>query len=255
MAQLPTDAVVVLTGGNEGIGRAMAATLLADGRRVAVLDVADDGLADLREAYPDRLRYHECDVTVDDDVTAAVGAVIDEWDRIDVLVNNAAVFSFGPFAELTLDDARREFDTNVFGYMRTIRAVLPRMRAQGGGRIHNVSSGAGIVGHPGLSGYAATKGAIEAFTRSIRQELAPEGIAVTLMHPSLANTRSAAAVGYPAAATNDPADVGRGLARRIGSTDRTIYADWGARIGIPLVRLVPAIARWGSKRFVPSPEE
>ncbi|WP_277555253.1 SDR family NAD(P)-dependent oxidoreductase [Halobaculum limi] len=247
--------VVVVTGANEGIGHHILRTLLEDGYRVACLDVDGSNVEPLAEDCPDRVAVYECDVTVDADVTRAVDAVIDEWGHIDVLVNNAAVFEFGPFEETSLEQIRREFEVNYFGYVRLIRAVLPHMTARGGGIVHNVSSGAGVTGHPSLSGYASTKGAVEALARSLRLELAPKNVAVTLMHPSLAATRSASRIGYPAAAMNDPADVGRGLAKQIRSTDRVIYADWGARVGIPLVRLVPAINRWATRRFVPSADD
>lgn len=244
--------VVVVTGANEGIGYHILRTLLEDGYRVACLDVDGSNVEPLTEEFPDQVAVYECDVTVDDDVTRAVDAVIDEWGHIDILVNNAAVFALGPFEETSIEDTRREFEVNYFGYVRLIRAVLPHMTARGGGIVHNVSSGAGITGHPSLSGYASTKGAVEALSRSLRLELAPKNVAVTLMHPSLAKTDSASQIGYPAAGMNDPAAVGRGLARQIRSTDRVIYADWGARVGIPLVRLLPIIGRWGMKQFVPN---
>ena len=175
--------------------------------------------------------------------------MLDEWGRIDILVNNAAVFNFGPFEDQTLDDTRREFEVNYFGCVRTIRAVLPHMKAREG-IIHNVSSGAGLVGHPGLSGYASTKGAIEALTRSLRLELRYENVSCTVMHPALSNTRSAAELGYPESALSDPADVGRKLAEKIESTDPVIAADWKTKIGLYLARRFPYIVRKGTERFV-----
>jgi NAD(P)-dependent dehydrogenase (short-subunit alcohol dehydrogenase family) len=200
------------------------------------------------------VQYVECDVTENDDVERAVAGVIEEWGRIDVLVNNAAVFNFAPFEEQTVDDARGEFEVNYFGSLRLIHAVLPHMRERGEGIIHNVSSGAGLVGHPSLSGYAATKGAVEALVRTLRLELRHEDVACTVMHPPLANTESTAKLGYPASLLRDPEDVGRKLAGKIESTDRAVVADWQTAVGLFLSRHVPYLVKKGTERFVPAPE-
>ena len=246
--------VVVVTGANEGIGYHMLTALLEDGYRVAGLDINGGQLRSLQEAHPGRVRYVECDVTADDDVRTAIDKVLDQWGQIDVLVNNAAVFNFAPFEDQTLADTKREFEVNYFGYVRTIRAVLPHMRARGTGIIHNVSSGAGLVGHPGLSGYASTKGAIEALVRSLRLELQHENVACTVMHPPLSNTRSAARIGYPESLLSDPADTGRKLAGKIESTEPFIAADWKTKIGLYLSRRIPYLVRKGTARFVESNE-
>ena len=254
MSAVEGPRTVVVTGANEGIGYHMLAALLEDGYRVAGLDVDGGNLRSLEDDSPDRVRYYECDVTSTEDVERAIDAVVDRWGRIDVLVNNAATFNFAPFEEQTLADTRREFEVNYFGYVRTIRAVLPHMRARGGGIVHNVSSGAGVVGHPGLSGYASTKGAIEALVRTLRLELRYEDVACTLMHPPLSNTRSAAELGYPASALSDPASVGRKLANEIESTDAVITADWKTKAGLYLARRFPSLVKKGTERFVEPPE-
>ncbi|MFC6725005.1 SDR family NAD(P)-dependent oxidoreductase [Halobium palmae] len=246
--------VIVVTGSNEGIGYHLSKALLEAGYRVAGLDVNGEGFASLVDAYPDTARFHRCDVTADADVTGAIDAVVDEWGRIDVLVNNAAVFTFAPFEDRSPEDTRREFEVNYFGYARTIRAVLPQMRAQGGGIIHNVSSGVASTGHPGLSGYASTKGAIEALVRSLRLELRYENVAVTLMYPPATNTRSAARLDYPSYAVQEPEAVGRKLAAKIESTRPVIVADWSTKLGMAAVRRVPYLVRRGTERFVEDPE-
>ncbi|MFC6993311.1 SDR family NAD(P)-dependent oxidoreductase [Haladaptatus sp. GCM10025707] len=242
--------VVVITGANEGIGFHLAAALLEAGYRVACLDVEGAQFQSLVESHPSHARFEECDVTVDDDVTHAVERIIDEWGGIDILVNNAAVFNFAPFDEQTLADTRREFEVNYFGYLRTIHAVLPHMQARNSGIIHNVSSGAGLVGHPSLTGYAATKGAIEAFVRSLRLELQRTNVSCTVMHPPLANTRSGATLGYPESFLSDPAYVGRKLAAKIESTDPVITADWKTKLGLTLSKRFPTMVRRGTARFV-----
>jgi NAD(P)-dependent dehydrogenase (short-subunit alcohol dehydrogenase family) len=242
---------VVVTGANEGIGYHMLTALLETGYRVAALDVDGGHVRPLRERYPDRMRFHECDVTEDDDVEAAIDGIVAEWGRIDILVNNAAIFRFGFFEDRTIADTREEFEVNYFGYLRTIRAVLPHMRARNEGIIHNVSSGVGLVGNPGLSGYASTKGAVEALTRSLRLELRRENVSCTVMHPRLANTRSAATV-FPASTPGmrDPAYVGRKLAAKIESTRPVVYADWATRIGLFLARLFPVVVERGTEHFL-----
>lgn len=247
--------VVVVTGANEGIGYHVLRTLLEDDYRVAGLDVNGDQLRLLEEAHPGRVRFFECDVTRDDDVEAAIDGVLDEWGRIDVLVNNAAIFDLEMFADRPSEATRREFEVNFFGYLRTIRAVLPHMRDRGEGIIHNVSSGVALTGHPGLSGYAATKGAIEAFTKSLRLELQHENVAVTLMHPPATNTRSAAELDYPAFATSEPAEVGRKLAGKIESRNPVVYADWQTRVGLFVVRRFPWLVEKGTERFVEATDE
>lgn len=255
MVRSQEDRVVVVTGANAGIGYHLLTALLEDGYRVAGLDVDGERLRPLQEARPDRVRFYECDVTSDDDVRTATEGIIDRWGRIHVLVNNASIFEFAPFEDQTLADTRREFEVNYFGDVRTIRAVLPHMKAHGGGIVHNVSSGVGLVGHPGLSGYASTKGAIEALTRSLRLELRHENVRCTVMHPPLTNTRSAAELGYPEFLLSDPADVGRKLADRIESTGPVVTADWGTKLGLALARRSPYLVRKGTERFVEAPEK
>lgn len=242
--------VVVVTGANEGIGHHILISLLDDGYRVAGLDIAGEQLRTLQKEYPERVRFYECDVAIDDHVETAIQAIFDDWGRIDVLVNNAAVLDFGFFEDQTVEETKRTFEVNFFGYLRTTRAVLPHMRERGSGIIHNVSSGVGRVGNPGLTGYAATKGAIEAFTRSLQLELQHENVSCTIMHPRLARTRSAATLGYPDSQQKDPAYVGRKLANQIQSTDPVIYTDWVTEIGLWLAERVPFIVRAGSKRFL-----
>lgn len=250
MATSSAGRVVVLSGANEGIGYHMMTALLEDGYRVAAVDVNGDNVRDVRDRSPDRVRYYECDVADTDDVDATVADVIDRWGTIDILVNNAAVANLAPFHEQTPADTRREFDVNFFGYLRLIRAILPHMRARGDGLIHNVGSATGAVGHPGLTGYAATKGAIEAMTRSLRLELRGTGVSCTLMVPPTTDTRMSAELGYPEWMTATADDVGRQLAKRIESTGPVITPDWQTSLGLYLVRRVPLLWTKLTERFV-----
>ena len=230
---MPTtnDQVVVLTGANSGIGLALARALHAEGRRVACLDLAGDQL--------EGLRFLPCDVTVRAEVEAAIETVVRDWGRIDVLVNNACLAVFAPFDERDLEATRREFEVNFFGYVNLIAAVIPHMKAQGSGVIHNVGSTVGSTGFAGIYGYASTKGAIEALTRTLAIELAPHGIVVNLVHPPLTRTPSAAPLGVPAQFMADPEAVGRRLARKIGSRRPVLTPGPAEAIGVWLARLVP----------------
>ena len=229
----------------------MLAALAEGGYLVAGLDIEGERIRTLRGAHPERVRSVECDVSADGDVEAAVEAVLDEWGRIDVLVNNAAVLNFGFFDEQTLEETKRTFEVNYFGYVRAVRAVLPHMRARGEGIVHNVSSGVGRVGSPGLTGYASTKAAVEAFTRSLRLELRREDVSCTIMHPRLASARSALEV-FPASAPGmrDPAYVGRTLAGEIESTRPVIATDWTTRVGPALSEAFPSLVERSTERFL-----
>jgi len=216
--------VVLITGADNGIGLAMARTLLADGYRVAALDLSTENLETLRTAYPNQLSAQVYDVSDENQVPAAVEAVIQKWGQVDIVVNNAALAIFKRFDERTLEETRREFEVNYFGYVNVIAAVLPHMKARGG-IIHNMSSGVGITGFARLPGYTSTKGAIESLTRTLAIEFEPYKIHVNVMHPPLTNTKSASPLGVPTQALADPTIVGRNLAKKIESTKPVIASD------------------------------
>lgn len=161
------DRVVVITGADNGIGLAMTQALLDMGDRVGALDLSTDNL-DAMTSNGQRLRAYVCDVTDRKRTQNVVADVVGAWEGVDVLVNNACIAIFKPFVDRTPEETRREFGVNYFGYLNMIDGVLPVMRRQGHGVIHNLSSGVGITGYPGISGYAFTKGAIEALGRRSR---------------------------------------------------------------------------------------
>jgi NAD(P)-dependent dehydrogenase (short-subunit alcohol dehydrogenase family) len=208
------DQTIIITGANNGIGLAMARTLAAKGDLVAALDLAT-GNIDLNNQ---NLHSFVCDVTDPKRVRSVVEQVVQQWGGVDVLVNNACLALFKPFDERTMDDIRRELEVNFFGYLNMIQAVLPIMKKQGHGVIHNVSSGVGFTGMPGMTGYTSSKGAIESLTRTLALEYAPKGIIFNVMHPPLTRTKSAAGFGVPPQMMADPEVVGRGLAKLVGKT-------------------------------------
>lgn len=178
----------LITGISSGFGRIMAEKLLAAGDRVAgtVRDVA--AVQDLLERFGDRLRVLALDMTD----TAAIRPVVDEiWTtmrRVDVVVSNAGYGLMGAAEELTDAQVRHQIETNLVGSIQLVRAALPHLRAQGGGRILQLSSMGGQVAFPGGSLYHATKWGIEGFIEAVAQEVAVFGIGCTIIEPGGART-------------------------------------------------------------------
>ncbi|WAS91229.1 SDR family NAD(P)-dependent oxidoreductase [Nannocystis punicea] len=199
-------AVVLITGASSGFGEAAARLLAARGAKV---------FGTSRRAAPGETRdgftMLPLDVRSDASAAACVDEVVRRAGRIDVLVNNAGYALAGAVEETAIDEAKAQFETNFFGTARMMRAVLPIMRAQGGGRIVNVSSLAGLVGVPFHAYYSATKFAIEGLSEGLRQEVRRFGIHVSMIEPGDFKTagtaaRERAAAGLDAyAATRDRA--------------------------------------------------
>lgn len=216
------EKVIVITGADNGIGFNMTKCLLEQGYRVAALDIVQENLNQFKEIYPSQLMVFKCDITKTENVQQTVSAIVEKWSRIDILVNNACLAIFNSFENKPIEETRREFEVNYFGCLNMIQAVLPVMKAQQTGIIHNLSSGVGISGFPGIYGYASTKGAIESLTRTLSLEFSPYGICINLMHPPLTNTQSAAPLGIPTQVMEDPEKVGFQLAKKIFSTKPVI---------------------------------
>ncbi|GAA5074513.1 NAD(P)-dependent dehydrogenase (short-subunit alcohol dehydrogenase family) [Thermocatellispora tengchongensis] len=193
---------VLITGCASGFGRLTAMALARRGDRVCatVRDPGTPEAVSLAKIAADEgldLEVRRLDVTDDDSVRTAVAAA----GPIDALVNNAGYVLRGPVTALSDDELRAQFDTNVFGVVRVIRAVAPGMRERGAGTIVNVSSVAALAGAPYEGAYCATKHALDALSEALRFELGPYGVRVVLVAPGsfgteiLAKTRWAAAFG------------------------------------------------------------
>jgi len=164
---------VVVTGTASGLGAAIAAALRGRGWSVIGGDIADGTL----------------DITSDE----SVRAFVERAGRIDALVNNAGYGLAGAVEETSLEEARAQIEANFWGAVRMAKAVLPSMRAQGGGRIVNISSGAGITAGPFHAFYSASKFALEGWTEALRHEVAPLGIHAILVEPGSFRTNVARA--------------------------------------------------------------
>ena len=177
-----------ITGTSSGFGRLMAEKLLERGDRVAGTLRKPGALDDLQSRYGDRLWVRTLDVTDTAGVRDTVNRAFAELGKIDVIVNNAGYGLFGAAEEVTDEQIRQQIDTNVIGSIQIIRAALPHLRAQGGGRILQVSSEGGQVAYPNFSLYHASKWAIEGFVESLSIEVAPFNIEFTLVEPGAAKT-------------------------------------------------------------------
>src|SRR5215470_9641966 len=175
--------VVLITGASSGVGQATARLLSQKGYRVfgTSRNPADAEAISTVEVFA-------LDVQSDDSVAACMKAVADEAGRIDVLVNNAAYELAGALEETSIDEAKAQFETNFFGIIRTVKAVLPSMRHQKQGQIINVSSLSGISSIPFMGIYSASKFALEGYTEALRLEVNPFNIHVSLAEAGFLKT-------------------------------------------------------------------
>jgi NAD(P)-dependent dehydrogenase (short-subunit alcohol dehydrogenase family) len=178
-----TRQVALVTGASSGIGREAALALVAAGYEVVGTSRDASRVRSL-----DGVEFVDLDVTDERSVTSAVGQVIERFGRIDLLVNNAGVGSMGAAEETSIAQAQAVFETNVFGVMRMVRAVLPHMRTQGSGRIVNVSSVVGFLPTPYMAVYSASKHAIEGYSQSLDHEVREYGVRSVLVVPAYTST-------------------------------------------------------------------
>lgn len=173
--------VALVTGGSSGIGEQTALRLRKAGLEVYAVARRLDRMTHLQQQG---IHTFAMDVTDDASMTDGVARVVAEQERIDVLVNNAGYGSYGAVEDVSIDEARRQFEVNVFGLARLTQLVTPHMRAQGSGRIINISSVGAVIYEPFGAWYHATKNAVEGFSDSLRVELAQFGIDVVIIRPA-----------------------------------------------------------------------
>jgi NAD(P)-dependent dehydrogenase (short-subunit alcohol dehydrogenase family) len=183
-----TSRTWLITGANGGFGRHLSEQLLSRGDRVVGTSRTFGGVDDLSARWPDAFRAAHLDVTDPDEITAVVDEAWAALSRIDVVVSNAGYGLMGAAEELTDEQVTHQIATNLTGSIRLIRAALPHLRRQGGGRILQLSSVGGQAAWPGGSLYHATKWGVEGFADALAGEVAPFGIGVTIVEPGGART-------------------------------------------------------------------
>jgi NAD(P)-dependent dehydrogenase (short-subunit alcohol dehydrogenase family) len=185
------DKVAVVTGSSTGIGYETSLILSRNGYLTYATMRNLNKSENLKSVVTKKnlpIQIKQLDVTDDISVKNAIQAISSEAGRIDVLVNNAGYGLNGAFEDLAVDEIRAQYETNVFGLIRTTQAVLPIMRRQKSGTIVNISSGAGRFGFPSGSAYASTKFAVEGLSESMSYELEPFGIRVVIVEPGVIRT-------------------------------------------------------------------
>jgi len=218
-----TGNVAIVTGGSRGIGRAIVHVLAAAGMEV-VFTYRDKAAAAEVISSTDGHRVTGEHLDVCDAVACAALAekVFDRTGRLDLLVNNAGIIRDNPLGALEVEDVRAVLATNVEGTFNMTRAVVPFLISQRRGKIINISSVAGEKGGRGQTNYAASKGALNAFTRALAVEVAPRGITVNAVAPGVIETEMSRAVRERAA----EAVQSRILLRRIGQPEDVAHAVW-----------------------------
>ena len=178
--------VVLITGTASGMGKATAEKLIAEGHIVYGGDIQYEK----NRTFLNGIGGHplDMDVTIDEEVNAGVEKIIKEQGRIDVLINNAGYGLFAPIEEVSIEDAMQQMNVNMFGYARTVKAVLPHMRKQKEGRIINLTSMGGKIYTPMGGWYHASKHAIEGWSDCLRLELKEFNISVVVVEPGIIKT-------------------------------------------------------------------
>jgi NAD(P)-dependent dehydrogenase (short-subunit alcohol dehydrogenase family) len=202
---IDNEKVALVTGSSRGIGFVTSTTLARNGfltyasmrnlhKEKEIRLVVD------KEKIP--LKTIQLDVTDSNSVDNAIKSIMDQSGRIDVLVNNAGYGLVGAFEELSMEEIKQQYETNLFGVMRVTQAVLPIMRKQKSGIIVNMSSGAGRFGYPNGSAYVSTKFALEGLTESVAYEVEPFGIKIVLVEPGFVRTNFSNVVAKKSQSTN-----------------------------------------------------
>ncbi|WLS00138.1 SDR family oxidoreductase [Shinella sumterensis] len=177
-----------ITGASSGLGFEMTQRLLAHGHTVVATVRRRGALTQLEQTYRERLDVVLLDLVEPESTSLAIGDAFRRHGRIDVIVSNAGYGLFGAAEELTNGEIDRQIATNLTGSIHLIRAALPLLRKQGGGRIVQVSSEGGQIAYPGFSLYHATKWGIEGFIEAVAQEVAPFGIDFIIAEPGPTGT-------------------------------------------------------------------
>lgn len=244
----PRHKVVLLTGASAGIGAATAREFAQAGARLALVARNRDALERLAAELPGQALVVPTDVSSASQCQALVARVLEHWQQVDILINNAGIGLAGPVADLNPDDLERTLGVDLFGPLYLTQAVLPGMRARRSGQIINISSVLAAQPLPYLGGYAAAKAALERMSESLRMELRGTGVAVSVVRPGTTQTafrtnrlgagherRRVAPTGVP------PAAVARAVLRAARREPRRAYVRLTDRLALWASALVPAL--------------
>lgn len=190
--------VAVVTGASKGIGAAVAKQLAANGANVVVnystsREGADKVVAEITKAGGKAIAVG-ASVAKEADIAVLFAETKKAYGKVDILVNNAGVYGFAPLDQVTADEYKRQFDTNVLGLLLTTKAALPHFPPEGGSVV-NISSVVSTLAPGGSSVYSSTKGAVDTITKSLAKELAPRKIRVNAINPGLVITEGARSAG------------------------------------------------------------
>ncbi|MGW6143976.1 SDR family oxidoreductase [Streptomyces sp. NPDC055140] len=180
--------VIFVTGAGRGLGTDIAREALAAGHQVIATGRRPEEVEKTLGGPQDNLLTTKLDITSPQDAEAAAQAAVDRFGRIDVLINNAGNFYAGYFEEITAEQMRQQFETNLFGPMNVTRAILPILRGQRDGHIITLSSSAGLIGQEFCVAYAASKFGVEGWMESLRYDVEPYNIRTTDVEPGFFRT-------------------------------------------------------------------
>ncbi|WP_329586795.1 SDR family oxidoreductase [Streptomyces sp. NBC_01362] len=229
--------VIFVTGAGRGLGTDIARQALAAGHQVVATGRRPEKVLDALGGEQDNLLATALDITSTAAARAAVDAAVARFDRIDVLINNAATFQAGYFEEISEAQMRAQIETNLFGPMNVTRAVLPVMRRQRAGHVVTISSLAGVIGQEFCVAYAASKFGIEGWMESLHFDLEPYGIRTTIVEPGFFRTEL-----LVDASTSWAEDSIEDYAERTAETKKMWQSMNGRQAGDP-VKLADALLR------------
>jgi short-subunit dehydrogenase len=252
--------VAVITGASMGIGEATAKLFVQHGAQVVLLsrDSARLEAARTRIGRPDQTLAIACDVRHREEIDRAIGLVMHHFQRIDIWINNAGHGLLDSIANMRMSDCREMFDTNFFGTVEAMQAVIPIMKQQGSGAIINISSVAGHIPLPFNASYSGTKFAMNAIGKAMRIELAGTGIHITTVCPGYVRTEFGANAvkgpDYkqvrPKAARGISADrVARAVLKGYLKQKREVIVPWTMHPVVKIYQLLPGIVEWSMIRM------
>jgi len=247
---------VFITGGASGLGLALAVRFAREGWRVAVADINDErcetACAAVDKNGGQSLSVH-CDIRSDSEVSEAVDLVTREWGGLDVLINNAGVASAGTMLDTSIEDWRWMIDINLLGAIRVSKAFLPVMKGSVCGHVINIASAAGIAQCPGMASYNVAKAGMIALSETLKNELKPMGIGVTVVCPSFFVTNLLESYKGTDAGARDVAnrlmkrskltadDIAEAVWRGMQGNDFFVFGHGEARLAYHFKRLFPGM--------------